>query len=303
MTGAMPDQNRNQDNICATIITPDFLPLAVTLARSLRRQGNQNLAVLVVDGQRCDRWTAIESFLSQYDTHVMLYGLEDLGMQGPARAIIDTHPPGSDKPRWSLKSCFLQHLLARYEKALFLDCDLHFFDAYQFLFDRLDRAQILLTPHWRRLWPVQGRQDMEFLTNFRDGLFNAGFVGVRRGAEDFLAWWAAACQYSCDQDYERGIYADQRYLDLVPVHFGEQLNIVEHRGCNVAIWNRIDNERQLVGNRVLINGRWPIVFIHVTQYLLDVHERFDTALKPYLEEYARELETSRRLLHEEGLAI
>ena len=65
--------------------------------------------------------------------------------------------------------------------------------------------------------------------------------------------------------------------------------MLEHRGCNVAIWNRVENRRETAGGEVWINGRWPIVFIHVTKYLLHVCERFDPALAPYVAEFRREL--------------
>jgi hypothetical protein len=275
--------------LACTVITPDHLPWALTLARSLHRHGTLELAVLVVDGLRKLDLSAARRVLGGRPPYIQLYGLADLWHEKPVRATALRHANSADRLRWSLKSAFSLHLLAQAEKVLFLDCDVHFYGDYQFILDRLEQTAILLTPHWRRIWPPAAGPSGELLAQFTDGLFNAGFVGTRRGAEEFLRWWNTVCNWRCDNAPAEGLYADQRYLDLVPVVFADRAAVLEHRGCNVAIWNRVENRRETIGGEVRINGRWPIVFIHVTKYLLQVCERFDPALAPYVAQFRREL--------------
>ncbi len=40
------------------------------------------------------------------------------------------------------------------------------------------------------------------------------------------------------------------------------MHSIQHLGCNVAEWNKTDCKRELVHDKVLINGIFPIVFAH-----------------------------------------
>ena len=59
---------------------------------------------------------------------------------------------------------------------LYLDNDLCFFGDFEFLFQELQEHSLLLTPHWRPIDPDANAE--QFFYNFRDGLYNAGFVGA-----------------------------------------------------------------------------------------------------------------------------
>jgi hypothetical protein len=189
-----------------------------------------------------------------------------------------------DSFRWALKPVFIQYLLENgFEKVLFTDCDIFFFEDYTFLLDDLDSAAILLTPHWHNSDPVI--DERSFLSLFTGGVFNAGFIGANRNGLPALAWWANACHYKMGAYPEMGVHDDQRYLDLFPVKF-EFVKIVRHRGCNIGGWNRIECARSLVNGRVLINDQYPIVFIHFGPVLIEqILKGHDPLLLPYLKHY------------------
>jgi lipopolysaccharide biosynthesis glycosyltransferase len=138
-----------------------------------------------------------------------------------------------------MKSCLLSHLLTNHQKVIFLDCDLFFVNNYHFLFDYLSESNIILTPHWRNIVP--DHPDEEEVSNFNHlftrGIFNAGFVGCNKYANEFLDWWGLACLKNNEKNMERGFYFDQKYLDIVPVYF-EKVKIIDHKGCNVSEWNQ-----------------------------------------------------------------
>jgi hypothetical protein len=76
---------------------------------------------------------------------------------------------------------------------------------------------------------------------------------------------------------------DQRYLDAFPVYF-EGVRIVKHLGCNVAQWNSDFLKRKEVDGEILINGKWPIVFIHFSSVTIqNIQNGIDHILRPYLE--------------------
>src|SRR5690606_11460054 len=130
----------------------------------------------------------------------------------------------------------------------------------------LESCNLLLSPHWRSSNPVKDVKN--FKLNFMDGMYNGGFVGASVGALEALAYWAELCFHNIEVNRAEGYYVDQRYLDILPTRF-EGVSHIRHKGCNVANWNQVDCERVVQPNGdVLINNRYPIVFVHYTNSML-----------------------------------
>jgi hypothetical protein len=236
-------------NHLCTITTSDHLYKVYALRDSLVKYDNNILLhVLVVDNNEPPQADYIKS-----------YRLADLDKDETAKSIISKY--SNDKLRWSLKPSFLKFLLGKDEisKAIYLDNDLFFFNAFTFLFEHLSDHAFLFTPHYYDRSPEYHQNWLE--ANFRAGLFNAGFIGVNKSAVHTLQWWAECCLYCCKKSAFRGTFDDQKYLDLIPV-MRDDVMILRHQGCNVAEWNRFLCLRELVNGQVMINGIWPVVFIH-----------------------------------------
>ncbi|GIV35077.1 MAG: hypothetical protein KatS3mg031_2612 [Chitinophagales bacterium] len=225
-----------------------------------------------------------------------------------ASAILAKYRKHKDRMRWSLKPVFMQYLLRQeaIDKVIYLDNDLFFYNDYGFLFDLLDKHTFLLTPHY---YPHDPKKDQNWLeANFRVGLFNAGFVAASRKALSSLAWWAACCLYRCEKNPMRGLFDDQKYLDLIPVREPETL-ILPHKGCNVASWNRTVCPRSMRNGAVYISDTYPIVFIHFNDFCIrEILDGKDPLLRTYLNHYIDTLKqfrpglTSQDLYKKEPLA-
>jgi hypothetical protein len=175
-----------------------------------------------------------------------------------------------------------------FAKVLYVDADIFFFQAYDFLFEALDSASVILTPHWNNADPLVN--ELSFVSLFTCGIFNAGFVGAGRGGLPALQWWSRACHYKMGMLPLQGIYDDQRYLDVLPVKF-ENVQIIRHRGCNVATWNQRECKRIPVNGKVLINGTYPVIFIHMNRMLVtEILKGHDELLRPYLDEFRKTFE-------------
>lgn len=263
----------------ATIVTKSHIPAAVALAHSIARfDTDARLHVLVVDSMPS----------AKKITHISFHRVEELSddVSMHIRAKYRYH---SDSLRWALKPVFLRLLLRRHPSVIFVDPDVCFYQSSSFLFHHLEQSSVLLARHWRPVDPPTARSSSEycnqFTCNFRDGHFNGGFVGVTRRALPILSWWAKACLFHCMKDALLGLYVDQKYLDLLPIQF-EDVGILDHQGCDIAEWNLFGLTRRLVKGKVLINGRWPIVFIHFTLATVEKIERgLDPLLKPHLDDY------------------
>jgi len=237
-----------------TITTVSHLYKVYALAESLKNQGCPFLLnVLVIDDNQDFEFENCKFFR-----------LSEIGSQQSAAEIITKYSSDKDKLRWSLKPVLMKYLLQHVEvdRLIYLDNDLFFFSNYEFLFELLNEHRFILTPHYYKNDPNKNQNWLE--ANFRIGLYNAGFVGANKGAIKTLQWWADCCLYRCEKNSFRGMFDDQKYLDIIPI-IEETACIVRHKGCNVAGWNTEICKRQIVDYKVMIDGKHEIIFIHFNE--------------------------------------
>ncbi len=238
-------------NHFVTISTSSHLYKVYALADSLRRAAPEFLLHVLVTDKKAE----------QTFENCRFYELADVARVESASKIIEKYHSHSDKLRWSLKPVMIKHLLTTggADKVIYLDNDLFFYSDYTFLFNLLDEHSFLLSPHY---YPRNPEKEQNWLeANFRVGLFNAGFVGANKNAIASLQWWADCCLYRCEKNAIRGLFDDQKYLDMIPV-MEPTAQILQHQGCNVAGWNTELCKREMINGEILINGKYPIVFIH-----------------------------------------
>lgn len=268
--------------IFCTIITANFSHYALALYDSLVKQDQDAALAIFISNGKLSEWHARE-FSNRPD--IKLYYFEDLRDFGLTKALQEKYAQDyHDAFRWGMKPVFISFLLQKFGKVIYLDSDLYFFNDYKFLFKELEYSRVLLTPHWRSVNPEV--EYSNFVHNFRDGIYNAGFIGAARGAEEAMNWWAKMVLFKCEVDRRNGYYVDQRYLDLLPIHF-EGVKHLIHKGCNVANWNKVVCKRTKNDNgEIVINDKYPIVFIHFTNTMLyGIFFEHDKLLLPYLKIY------------------
>ncbi|HWB63988.1 MAG TPA: hypothetical protein VG603_10790 [Chitinophagales bacterium] len=266
-------------NHFCTISTVSHLYKVYALAQSLKEQGKDfALHILVLDGPR-----------GEDNPNLRWYSINDVKNTGVAPIIISKYKNQKDRLRWALKPVLMNFLLANpaIEKIIYLDNDLYFFSDYSFLFDRLNIYSIILTPHYYKTDPESGQNWLE--ANLRAGLYNAGFIGGNRKGAGTLKWWAECCAYRCEKNSLRGLFDDQKYLDLIPV-IDESAFMIRHKGCNLAGWNIETCRREMVDGEVKIDGQYPVVFIHFNDITVRrIFNGEDALLKPHYEKYENTL--------------
>lgn len=272
-----------------TIITEDFYPMALTLYDSIEENGNASLNILIAAYKE-----KVSLKIQTNPKRIRVYFLDDIENFYITKEIYRKYfNTNIDSFRWSMKSVFMLFLLSicGYEKVIFVDPDIYFFDKYDFLFNILDKHNIILSPHWRPTNPKISPTG--FIFNFKDGIFNGGFVGSNNKAIRVLEWWAEACLFKCEKDYENGLYVDQKYLDMF-ILFDDNIHILRHRGCNVANWNICECKRTVINNSTFINEKFPIIFIHFSPNTIKgILNGQDKYLKTYLEKYFENLKKNR----------
>jgi hypothetical protein len=162
---------------------------------------------------------------------------------------------------WALAEMFRRG----FDRAIYFDADVVVYSSLAPMQQMLDAASILLTPHLAEP-PADGVGATE-ITIVRAGAYNAGFLGLARGASAnaFLNWWQRKLLHDCRVDVDRGYVGDQRWLDLVPGMF-DGVRVVRHPGWNVGRWNLDRRAVTTVNGEVRVAGE-PLVFFHYSGLL------------------------------------
>ncbi|MDP4286104.1 MAG: methyltransferase domain-containing protein [Bacteroidota bacterium] len=267
-----------------TIITSDYIHYALALHKSLSDFGKDvKLYILMSDGKEIVS-TKIEE---KYPRIFILYS-EDLCRSGIGKNIYDKYYDEDISAfRWSMKPVLINYLLdvKDYQKVIYLDADIYFYNDYNFLLDELDIYGVLLTPHWRSRDP--NTDLINFRSLYKEGIFNGGFIGVNKKGKNAMDWFARVCEFICINDPSQFMYYDQLHLNMLPVYF-DNVGIIKHKGCNVANWNMVECKRSkaMDNQAVLIANEFSIVFIHFSKATITgIIEGSDDLLVPYLEAY------------------
>ncbi|MBK9568928.1 MAG: hypothetical protein IPO53_02670 [Chitinophagaceae bacterium] len=136
-----------------TIITASHLPFAKVLHASLQKQvPGTLLQVLVVDE---NNFSSENFTIHTIDSLANSHYFQDI-----EKRYAHTNP---DHFRWALKPVFIGFLLQNgFSKVLFADPDLYFVNNFSFLFEELNRNNILLTPHSPNINPVENEDSLFF---------------------------------------------------------------------------------------------------------------------------------------------
>jgi len=263
-----------------TIISSNYFPYALTLYKSLIRfHTDEKLMVLVCDEGR------IDPDPGDY-AGIRIFRANELYSSGRTDLLYHKYGGNPDAFRWSLKPLFIRYLLETgFEKVIYCDCDIFFFNEYNFLFEELNTVSVLLTPGRTTRYPQVHEE--EFISLFQYGMFNAGFAGVSKKGIEAMKWWANVCEYKVEINFEKGLFVDQKFLDALPILF-DDVSFVKHRGCNIAFWNQHECKRTLVNGQLLINEFYPIIFIHFTnKYIPELLVGNDPLILSYFRKYEK----------------
>lgn len=249
-----------------TSITTNYLPKARVLAESIRRHGPGFRIHLVL----CDEPPpGFDLAMEPFDALITLadLDLDDLAWLF-SHSVVELCT--------AVKGPALQYLfdVQGADKVFYFDPDIAVFGRLDELVAALDRHCALFTPH--QCVPEVDDEAVRAneICSLRHGVFNLGFLGVRGDAEGrrLAAWWAERLRSYCFDEPQRGLFTDQRWMDLAPCFFPD-IGILRDPGFNVATWNL--THRQVTGSLrdgVRVNGE-PLGFYHFSGFDSGAQER------------------------------
>ena len=152
------------------------------------------------------------------------------------------------------------------QAVIYMDPDTAVFAPLDPVLERLEEADIVLTPHLAGPeTDAAGIRDNE-LSALRTGVYNLGFVAIRTMGEGarFAAWWAQRLRWACYDDIPAGLFTDQRWCDQVPTLF-DRVHILRDPGFNIASWN-VGQRRVTIGHDGVIRVNGAVLrFWHFTK--------------------------------------
>ncbi|MBI2212963.1 MAG: glycosyltransferase [Acidobacteria bacterium] len=165
----------------------------------------------------------------------------------------------------AVKPWMFEHLFAKgYDRVVYLDPDIAIFSPLVELDGGPAETFLTLTPHLTG--PIGGDDHPSERSILQAGTYNLGFLAARRqpslGA--FLSWWQDRLEHQCVVEIERGLFVDQKWIDLAPGLF-PGVSVLRHEGYNVAYWNLAQRTVKTDGRGYSVNGQ-PLRFFHFSGY-------------------------------------
>ena len=220
-----------------TIVSPNYLPFARTLAGSyIAQHPDQLFFVLVVaDVSDPEPFRGDPAF-----TPVLLQeiGVPHLRRVAMRYDILELNT--------NVKPTFLKYLLRvhQLDGLVYLDPDIFVYKPLEPVFQALgEGATAVLTPHMTApVFDGKAPSEQDLLYN---GTYNLGFIGVGRTNESrkLLDWWEVRCLELGFSEGRTGLFVDQKWMNLAPGLF-DRVVISRDPGLNMAYWNL--HERTLV---------------------------------------------------------
>jgi hypothetical protein len=244
-----------------TTVTKSHLAGARVLANSLKRHNPQaRLVALLAD--RVDGYFRLE------DEPFECVTLEQLG-HGPLIEHMLFYYRADEL--CSALRPFLHDYLWRTTNEpmwVFLDSDIYVVGDLTDVLNKLAGGSVLVNPHNNMPAPDELVGTVE-LRQLGFGVFNGGFVGLRRcaAAAEFIRWFGQRLSKYCFYGVP-GLFVDQVWLGHVPQYFRDVV-VYTHAGANIGHWNL--HERQLAFDgegRVTSNGL-PAIFFHFSGWSPD----------------------------------
>jgi glycosyltransferase involved in cell wall biosynthesis len=243
-----------------TIVARNYLAHARVLAASLARHNPQSrLHVVVLD----DPHRSISSEPSFDIIHA-----DELPFDPPSDLYTMAATYDVTELATAIKPWAFEHLFARGASVvIYLDPDIEVFDSLGPLEPLALARGMVLTPHVTEPLPQDGKRP-ENRDLLLSGIYNLGFLALSaEGAGKFLPWWRGRLRRDCLNDTARGLFVDQRWIDLAPALF--EPAILKDPGYNVAYWNLPHRVLTRDGDRIVVNadgGRHPLRFFHYSGF-------------------------------------
>lgn len=172
------------------------------------------------------------------------------------------------------------------DAVMFFDPDCMLFDSMEEMRAALEENSVVLTPHASKLH--ENKKWLFFEMNpLKVGGFNLGFFGFKNDetGRAVSSWWRYRLKDLCLIDPARGLFTDQKWMDLLP-NYIESLKVMREPVYNIARWNTFQRNISKQDDRYYADGK-PIQFIHFSGFYKIgpyVQGLYDRSSEPLIED-------------------
>ena len=140
-------------------------------------------------------------------------------------------------------------------KLIYLDADIYLYNNIIEELNTMKNYDVLLIPHLY--------EEEDKFKYFKYGIYNVGLISIKvnLNGSKIIDWWKASCVNWCYDRIESNRYADQKYLDFIPIIF-ENIKEITIPGFNVAPWNTKYRKLSYLNNNYFINKNHKLYFFH-----------------------------------------
>lgn len=165
----------------------------------------------------------------------------------------------------NVKPTALKFLLTKHDAVLYLDPDMKVYSSLTSVFQELQTASLVVTPHSNT--PILDGNKPDDLDFLKFGAFNLGFIGVSRCDEglEFLDWWSERCLQHGFYEPQLGLAVDQKWVNLAPIFF-PNMRVLHDEGLNVAFWNLHERHISKKNDAWLVNDKTRLGFVHFSSF-------------------------------------
>jgi glycosyltransferase involved in cell wall biosynthesis len=243
-----------------TIVSKNYLPYARVLARSFLQYHPASRFFLLLADRVDGAFDPAQEPFELIEAEGL--GAESLGIEGWSDfafkyTILELNT--------AVKPAFLARLFELgADKLIYFDPDIWIAHRLDELSTLLDQNDVVLTPHLTD--PIDDGYHPGEVHILQSGAYNLGFIALRAGetARRLVAWWHDRVYDRCVVDIPKGLFVDQKWIDLAPGLF-DGVFVLREPGYNVAYWNLHGREVKVEGSgakqRVSVNGS-PLHFFH-----------------------------------------
>ncbi len=245
----------NESFVVLTVAATNYLPKACVLAESLRVHHPRAKVVLCLVERRMPDDLASGT---EFDQVILASELDYDNVD----AFLFRHK--LLEATTAIKARLLKELMRRFpaeNRFIYLDPDIQVYGPFIELMDVMNRKDIVVTPHHLEDETTEEGIRDNVLRTLQCGIFNLGFLGLRRSAEAarFLDWWDSRLEMMCYVDFTHGLFVDQKWVDLAVSFF--DMHVLREVGYNVANWNISCRQISLHDGQYFAAGK-PLRFFH-----------------------------------------
>jgi hypothetical protein len=162
---------------------------------------------------------------------------------------------------WTCTPSIILYCIETYQLAscTYIDADMIFYDDPAILFQEMNHASVIITPH---------RYSRDYDQSKSHGIYCVEFMYFKNDVHGLTAlrWWRDRCIEWCYAYLEDGKFGDQKYLDDWPTRF-EGVHVLQHPGGGLAPWNIQQYPLSVKNGKIILldpgkQQSYPLVFFH-----------------------------------------